>query len=80
MADYFLTADGKAGNLAKMAADRRPLVFSTHWQSLYGNGSLAGLHGLNTLIGRIKRHVKGVKWMKLSAIAELAIKAHRNET
>ena len=80
MADFFLTADGKSGHLAKMVADRRPLVFSTHWQSLYGNGSLAGLHGLSLLIERIERHVEGVEWMKLSTIADLAIQAHRDMT
>ena len=77
MADFFLTADGKSGHLAKMLADRRPLVFSTHWQSLYGNGSLAGLLGLKTIIERIERNVDGVEWMKLSTISDLAIKAHR---
>lgn len=79
MADFFLSADGKSGHLANMLADRRPLVFSTHWQSLYGNGSLAGLAGLKTLIERIERHLEGVEWMKLSAISDLAIGAAVNE-
>ena len=60
-----------------MVADGRPLVFATHWQSLYGNGSLAGLHGLQILIERIERIVQGAEWMKLSTIADLAIQAHR---
>jgi len=77
LADFFLTADGKSGHLARMVADGRPLVFATHWQSLYGNGSLAGLHGLQILIERIERHVQGAEWMKLSTIADLAIQAHR---
>ena len=77
MADFFLTADGKSGHLAQLATDRRPLVFSTHWQSLYGNGSLAGLHGLRILLERIDRHLKGFEWMKLSEIADVTIKAHQ---
>jgi len=77
MADFFLTADGKSGHLARLATDRRPLVFSTHWQSLYGNGSLAGLHGLRILLERIDRHFEGVEWMRLSEIADVTIKAHR---
>ena len=35
LADFFLTADGTSGHLARMITDRRPLVFSTHWQSLW---------------------------------------------
>jgi hypothetical protein len=77
MADFFLTADGTSGHLAQMITDRRPLVFSTHWQSLYGNGSLAGLHGLQILLERIEQHAQGAEWMKLSTIADLAIQAHR---
>ena len=53
------------------------MVLCTHWQSLYGSGSLAGLRGLGELLRRIERRVIGdVEWMKLSQVADLAIGAH----
>ena len=76
MADFYLSSDGSSGWIARLLAARRPVILCTHWQSLYGNGSLAGLRGLGKLLGRIEQHLTGeVNWMKLSQIADLAIEA-----
>ena len=76
MVDGYLTRNGGSGWIPRLIEARRPVILCTHWQSLYGNGSLAGLRGLGELLRRIKQHVIGeAEWMKLSQIADLAIDA-----
>jgi len=51
--DVLLTADGVGGRLAELFANGSPMAFHTHWQSLFSNGSGAGLDALGALIDRI---------------------------
>lgn len=74
MADYYLTSDGRRGRIVDRLNVGCPLIFHTHWQSLYGNGSLAGLEGLRILVSRIAQHLGDrVQWMKISEVSELVM-------
>ena len=53
--DVLLTADGTSGRLVELFAHASPLAFHTHWQSLFSNGSGAGLDAFGQLIERINR-------------------------
>lgn len=77
LADFYLTSDGQGGRLKELADWQGPIIILTHWQSLYGNGSQAGLNGLAELFRRIDQHLDGVEWMKISEISDLTIDAHR---
>jgi hypothetical protein len=54
--DTHLTPDGKGGRLAELFANRSPVAFHTHWQSLFSNGTGAGLDALIQLCERINRY------------------------
>jgi hypothetical protein len=74
MADQFLTEDGRGGRLAELFNAGIPIVFHSHWQSLFSNGRRTGLRALDEL-GRRIRTVWGdrVRWVKCSELAaELA--------
>ena len=43
VADKLLTASGDGGQLAALRAANIPVVFHTHWQSLYSNGRYTGI-------------------------------------
>lgn len=69
-ADRFITADGSAGRLAELARDNAWLIFVCHWQTLYSDGRLAGLRGLDTVAERLARvHGPRLHWMTLSEVA-----------
>lgn len=53
--DLLLTADGTGGRLAKLYAQGSPLVFHTHWQSLFSNGTGTGLDAFEEVCRRINR-------------------------
>jgi hypothetical protein len=53
--DVLLTVDGTSGRLVELFAHDSPLAFHTHWQSLFSNGSGAGLDALGQLCERINR-------------------------
>ncbi len=70
VADRYLTEDGKAGRLAELFLAGTPLVFHTHWQSLYSNGRRTGLRVLDEIGRRIgAAWGKGVRWLKCSELA-----------
>lgn len=75
--DAVLTADGSAGRLVELFANGSPMTFHTHWQSLFSNGSGAGLAALNVLFERINR-VWGerIRW---TSARELALYAAARE-
>jgi hypothetical protein len=70
MASQFLTEDGKGGRLAELFRARTPMVFHTHWQSLFSNGRRTGLRALAE-VGRRVRAVWGTEaqWMECSELA-----------
>lgn len=70
--DVLVDPDG-AGRVRDLVEAGLPVVFCTHWQSLYGNGSLGGLHALDKLGERVAEHFGGrVEWVRLGRHAELA--------
>ncbi|HIE51431.1 MAG TPA: hypothetical protein EYP85_06695 [Armatimonadetes bacterium] len=81
LADVLLTADGRGGRLRELFEAGVPLVFHTHWQSLYSNGSEVGLRGLQETVRRIARHWGSqVRWARISEIAgEVATQALQTE-
>jgi hypothetical protein len=53
--DSVITADGTGGRLPELFAQGSPMAFHTHWQSLFSNGTGAGLDGLGEVFDRINR-------------------------
>jgi hypothetical protein len=53
--DTQLSADGGSGRFLDLYRAGSPIVFHTHWQSLFSNGSGAGLKAFDDLCRRINR-------------------------
>lgn len=71
LADRCLTSDGNEGQLAALVAAGVPVVFHTHWQSLYSNGRFTGMRALEVVFGRVATVWEDkVEWLKCSALAE----------
>lgn len=74
--DRWITEDGTGGRLVEACHPDGILAFCTHWQSLFSNGSWAGLHALETVAERINMHLgKRTRWMRCSDIARYATTA-----
>ena len=72
--DTLLTASGKAGRLRELLDAGLPLTLLTHWQSLFGNGTMAGLWGLGLLLERIRDRLGDqVQWVRCSQLAARAV-------
>lgn len=70
--DPLIDADGH-GRLADLADAGLPVVMVTHWQSLYGNGSLGGLYAIDLMCARLRERCGGaLEWVPLRRQAELA--------
>ena len=64
-APALITEDGKGGALIKALEEGSQLIFLTHWQSLYSNGTRSGLRALELAAARIEKHLKDkVQWIK----------------
>lgn len=74
VADLYLTADGQAGRIRDVLAGGGEIVLCTHWQSLFSNGTMAGLGVLAEAARRV-RDVLGdaVRWTKCSDLAAAAV-------
>ena len=74
VADLYLTADGKAGRIREVVDGGGDVVLCTHWQSLFSNGTMAGL-GVLAEIGRRVQNALGeaVRWTKCSDVAAAAL-------
>jgi hypothetical protein len=69
-ADRFITADGASGRLVDLIANDAWLILVCHWQSLYSDGTRAGLLALDEAWTRLARHQGSrLHWMKTSDIA-----------
>ncbi len=72
IADLWLSADGKSGRLAELFDAGTPIVFHTHWQSLYSNGRRTGLRVLDEVGRRVADAWGGdARWTKCSDLAEM---------
>jgi len=68
--DLWITEDGLNGRLGFLLRHQSPLVMTTHWQSLFSNGSWKGLEGLREVIRRIDTvWRKDIIWMTPSQLA-----------
>jgi hypothetical protein len=71
LADKYITEDGTGGHFAALLSVNVPIVFHTHWQSLYSNGRMTGLKALAMVFERVATlWQEKVAWMKCSALAE----------
>lgn len=68
--DGLISADGQTGRLVELILRGAWVVFTTHWQSLYSNGTCQGLKGLEEVASRLRRAFGSrLVWMTNSQIA-----------
>jgi hypothetical protein len=80
MADYYIGADGQKGRFLDLMKGESYLVFYTHWQSLYGNGTKKGFLTVQEIAERVKNFLGDrVKWMKTSEIARYFVASQTHE-
>jgi hypothetical protein len=53
--DPLVAPDGRSGRLPDLLSREIPTAFHTHWQSLFSNGSGAGLDALEEIVERLNR-------------------------
>jgi hypothetical protein len=65
-----------AGSLAQNGPITPEIL--THWQSLFGNGNMAGLWGLDVLLERVQAVFgEQVEWARCSELAQMAVKRQK---
>ena len=70
VADQHLSEDGTTGRFAELLAAGEPIIFHSHWQSLFSNGRETGLRILDEVGRRIqKAWPNQVRWLKCSDLA-----------
>jgi hypothetical protein len=68
--DAVISADGRAGRLAELAAADAWLLFVCHWQTIYSDGSREGLKALDQIAARLAHaHGPRLLWLTLSEVA-----------
>jgi hypothetical protein len=91
--DKHLAPDGGSGRMVDLLHGGGPVVFHTHWQSMYSNGRRAGFQMMQSLVRRIEQWMlaggetngflgrRPAQWRKLSELAEfVAARAGFNYT
>ena len=74
--DLLLSADGLRGRLTTLIAAGSPVTFHTHWQSLFSNGTGAGLTALEEVCTRINRlWGERIRWTSAAELATYATAA-----
>jgi hypothetical protein len=74
IADKFLTEDGKEGEILRVLDTGGWPILCCHWQSLFSNGTEAGLKILEIVASRINRHLSHrVQWMSFEEIMSLVL-------
>jgi hypothetical protein len=74
IADRVLTADGRGGKLRQILDAGGWPVLLTHWQSLFSNGTEAGLAALDEVGRRIARNLGDeVEWLTCTEIAHRVV-------
>jgi hypothetical protein len=69
-AERFVSADGKSGRLVEMIAEDAWLITVVHWQSIFSDGSRAGLQAIDEMARRLAKHYgPRINWMTTSEIA-----------
>jgi hypothetical protein len=68
--DALLSLDGNRGRIPEVVQHGCPVTILTHWQSLYSDGSRAGLRGLAVLLKRLrKQYGDDLQWSTCSDLA-----------
>ncbi len=76
LVDRLITADGTNGRLVDLARAGSPVAFLSHWQSLFSNGSGAGLLALEEVANRVAGHIgTSMRWTTASEVARIAASA-----
>jgi hypothetical protein len=70
--DALVSADLGSGRLAELYRAGSPITFHTHWQSLFSNGTGAGLAALGELFDRINRWGDHIRWTSAREMAAYA--------
>jgi hypothetical protein len=71
--ESLLSADGLTGRIPELIGQRCPIAILTHWESLYSDGTRAGLRGLDKLLARLsKQYADDVVWTTCSEMAAQA--------
>ncbi len=69
--DALLSADGQSGRVAEVVRAHAPVTLLTHWQSLFSDGTSAGLWGLERLLKRLRKiYGDRLSWMTCSELAD----------
>ena len=69
--DRIISEDGRGGQFRELLDAGRPIVFISHWQSLFSDGRAYGLDGFEVLMERISRYFgDNVEWLTFKEIAE----------
>ena len=69
--ERLISRDGKQGRIPEVVRHGYPVTILTHWQSLYSDGSCAGLRGLADLLKRLhQRYGEDLQWSTCSELAE----------
>jgi hypothetical protein len=72
--DALLSADGRSGRIPEILGQACPITILTHWQSLYSDGTCAGLGGLERLLRRLQQQYGGdLAWKSCSELAQQAV-------
>ena len=70
--DNLISEDGRSGLLRELYEAGDPLVFLTHWQSLYSDGRAIGLYWFEELLQRLQRVFgKDIEWVTTRELAEI---------
>ena len=71
--DELLTANGKKGRVRELVDQACPVLLLTHWQSLFSDGTCAGLWGLEKLLKRLQKVFgRDLAWHTCIELAEMA--------
>ena len=74
VADGYITADGKGGEIPTIIENGGYPILLTHWQCLMSNGSSAGIRALELVGERVRTHLSDVvKWMDIHEIMDMVL-------
>ena len=74
IADRFISEDGSSGEIIRVISTGGWPIIGCHWQSLYSNGTMAGLKILEIVANRINKHLsQQIQWMSFEEIMSLVL-------
>ena len=71
----YITEDGKGGDIIDVLESGGWPIMISHWQSMYTNGTSAGLRVIDIVGERIKKNLSDrVEWMSFGEILEKVVR------